>query len=149
MQKIRKKTWDILRELTTGKTGQVQIDKINVNGKTISEPIVMANEFNSFFTRVGRNIADSVEPSIGEIYGREENNKSGTTLCRFVSGKCAPHCFKFTGKFQQIYRRVAVQTVYGRFFSGALFPVDGLGNSGRIQLLKLLEFSIPSTGIFQ
>ena len=25
--------------------------------------IVMANEFNSFFTRVGRNIADSVEPS--------------------------------------------------------------------------------------
>ena len=65
---LRKKTWDILRELTTGKTGQVQIDKINVNGKTISEPIAMANEFNSFFTRVGRNIADSVEPSIGEIY---------------------------------------------------------------------------------
>ena len=59
----RKKTWDILRELITGKTGQVQIDKINVNGKTISEPIVMANEFNSFFSRVGRNIADSVEPS--------------------------------------------------------------------------------------
>ena len=50
MQKIRKKNCDVLRELTTGKTGQVQIDKINVNGKTISEPIVMANEFNSFFT---------------------------------------------------------------------------------------------------
>ena len=42
------------------------------------------------------------------------------------------HCFKFTGKFQQIDCRVAVQTVYGRFFSGAVFPVDGLQNSGRI-----------------
>ena len=48
--KNQKKTWDILRELITGKTDQVQLDKINVNGKTISEPLVMANEFNSFFT---------------------------------------------------------------------------------------------------
>ena len=30
--------------------------------------------------------------------------------------------------------------------SGPVFPVDGLQNSGRIQLLKLLEFSSPSTG---
>ena len=56
------------------------------------------------------------------------------------------HCFKFTGKFQQIDRRVAVQTVYGRVFSGAVFPVDGLQNSGRIQLLKLPEIHSPSTG---
>ena len=59
------------------------------------------------------------------------------------------HCFKFAGKFQQIDRRVAVQTVYGWVFSGAVFPVDGLGNSGRILLLKLLTFSSPSTGKFQ
>ena len=59
------------------------------------------------------------------------------------------HCFKFTGKFQQIDCRVAVQTVNGRFFSGAIFPVDGLRNSGRIQLIKLLEFSSPSTRKFQ
>ena len=58
-------------------------------------------------------------------------------------------CFKFTGKFQQIDRRVAVQTVYGRFFSSAVFPVDGLQNSRRIQLLKLPEFSSPYTGKFQ
>ena len=57
------------------------------------------------------------------------------------------HCFKFTGKFQQIDgRRVAVQTVYGRVFFGAVFPVDGLRNSGRIQLLKLPEIRSPSTG---
>ena len=59
------------------------------------------------------------------------------------------HCFKYTGKFQQIDRRVAVQTVNGRVFSGAVFPVDGQQNSGRIQLLKLPEFRSPSTGKFQ
>ena len=55
-----KKTWDILRELTTGKTEKNQIDKIKVNDKIITEPTCMANEFNNFFTRVGRNIANSV-----------------------------------------------------------------------------------------
>ena len=58
-----KKTWDILKELTTGKSEQSQIEKININGKTVSDPTAMANEFNNFFTKVGRNIADSVEPS--------------------------------------------------------------------------------------
>ena len=36
------------------------------------------------------------------------------------------HCFKFTGKVQQIDGREAVQTVNGRVFSDAIFPVDGL-----------------------
>ena len=57
-----KKTWDILRELTTGKKDQPPIDKIKVNGKLVTDPTQMSNEFNNFFTRVGRDIADSVEP---------------------------------------------------------------------------------------
>ena len=61
-----KKTWDILRELTTGKKDQIPIEKIKVDGKVITEPTLMANEFNSFFTRVGRSIANGVEPTSRE-----------------------------------------------------------------------------------
>ena len=61
-----KKTWDILRELTTGKKDQTPIEKIKIDGKFITDPTQIANEFNSFFTRVGRNIADGVEPTSRE-----------------------------------------------------------------------------------
>ena len=61
-----KKTWDILRELTTGKKDQTPIEKIKIDGKVITDPTQIANEFNSFFTRVGRNIADGVEPTSRE-----------------------------------------------------------------------------------
>ena len=61
-----KKTWDILRELTTGKKEQPPIEKIKSNGLILTDPPKIANEFNTFFTRVGRNIADSVEPTSRE-----------------------------------------------------------------------------------
>ena len=64
--KIPKKTWDILRVLTTGKKEQPFIENILTNGKTLTDPSEIANEFNSFFTRVGRNIADAVEPTSRE-----------------------------------------------------------------------------------
>ena len=61
-----KKTWDILRELTTGNKTQQSIDKISTDGVTLSDPTQIANEFNKFFTRVGRDIANSVEPTSRE-----------------------------------------------------------------------------------
>ena len=57
-----KKTWDILKEITAGKTDQVQIDKIVVNGEIICEQNKMAEEFNNFFAKAGKNVADSVKP---------------------------------------------------------------------------------------
>ena len=66
MLKIQKKTWDILRELTTGKKDQPPIEKIKTNGTILTDPSKIANEFNTFFTRVGQNIADSVEPTSRE-----------------------------------------------------------------------------------
>ena len=59
-----KKTWDILKELTSGKSEQVQIDKIKVDGKIITDQSAMADEFNDFFTKVGCSIANSVEPTV-------------------------------------------------------------------------------------
>ena len=56
-----KKTLDILKELTTGKNKSSPIDKIKSNNILLTEPSLIANEFISFFTRVGRSIADAVE----------------------------------------------------------------------------------------
>ena len=51
-----KKTWDTLKELTTGRTTQVKIDKIRAGNQIVTDNLTMANEFNSFFTSAGRNI---------------------------------------------------------------------------------------------
>ena len=51
-----KKTWDILKEITAGTSDQVQIDKIVVNGEIICEQNKMAEEFNNFFAKAGKNV---------------------------------------------------------------------------------------------
>jgi hypothetical protein len=40
-----------------------KIDKISVNGEQISDPSLIAEEFNSFFTNIGKTISDSVRPT--------------------------------------------------------------------------------------
>jgi hypothetical protein len=57
-----KKTWDILKELTTGKNDKQQIDKIKVDDRLITDPQVIAEEFNSFFAEAGKKIYNSVTP---------------------------------------------------------------------------------------
>ena len=61
-----KKTWDILRELTSGRKEQTPINKLKVGNKTLTDPTSISNEFNSFFTSVGRGIANGVEPTSKE-----------------------------------------------------------------------------------
>ena len=58
-----KKTWDTLKELTTGKHTQIKIDKIVANNSTLEDPALIAEQFNSFFTGIGSTIANSVEPT--------------------------------------------------------------------------------------
>ena len=57
-----KKMWEILKDLTIGKSEKETVDKIRKGNQIVSEPHQIADEFNSFFTKAGRNIADSVEP---------------------------------------------------------------------------------------
>jgi hypothetical protein len=60
-----KKTWETLNELL-GKCRKTEtIEKININGVPSTDPIVIANQFNTFFTEVGRQISDSV-PSVAK-----------------------------------------------------------------------------------
>ncbi len=56
-----KKTWEPLNEII-GKANQKEpLSKINVDGKPESDPIKIANHFNSFFTSIGQKIADDVQ----------------------------------------------------------------------------------------
>jgi hypothetical protein len=58
-----KKTWDILREVTTGNGKQEQIDKISVNNELVTDPEQISEEFNKFFSNVGMAISQTVEPT--------------------------------------------------------------------------------------
>jgi hypothetical protein len=60
MLEIRKKTWEILKEATVGTKSNPKIVKIVVEGKQISDPSCIAEEFNKFFTSVGSSISNSV-----------------------------------------------------------------------------------------
>jgi hypothetical protein len=55
-----KKTWEILKEATVGTKFNPKIEKITVGGKQISDPPVIAEEFNKFFTSIGTSISNSV-----------------------------------------------------------------------------------------
>ena len=59
---------------------------------------------------------------------------------------CKQHCFKFVVKFQQIDGRVAVQKVYGRFFSGGVFTVHIPELCGIWTVKTLWEKNRPFTG---
>ncbi len=60
-----KKTWETLNEILGKSRKSENIEKINVNGVPSSDPVDIANQFNTFFTRVGRQISDSV-PSVAK-----------------------------------------------------------------------------------
>ena len=56
-----KKMWEILKDLTVGKSEKVSIDKVKKGNELVGDPQQIAKELNSFFTKAGCGIADSVE----------------------------------------------------------------------------------------
>jgi hypothetical protein len=61
--KNQKKTWNLLKEATVGTKHCPKIEKIVVDGKQISDPPSIADEFNKFFTSIGTTISNSVKPT--------------------------------------------------------------------------------------
>jgi len=57
-----KKTWETLNEILGKRRNSEKIDKINVNGIPTSDPLEIANQFNTFFTAAGQQISDNVRP---------------------------------------------------------------------------------------
>jgi hypothetical protein len=67
LQKIKKdskKTWDILKDAAGLKKRNNDIGNLTVNGEDISNPKILSNEFNTFFTKIGVEISNSVKPTL-------------------------------------------------------------------------------------
>ncbi len=57
-----KKTWETLNEILGKSRSTETLERINVNGVPSSDPVEIANQFNSFFTSIGKEISDKVQP---------------------------------------------------------------------------------------
>ncbi len=59
-RKDQKKTWEILKEVTTNNKSCGQITEIKSSNGIITDPSLIAEEFNNFFANVGSNIVNSI-----------------------------------------------------------------------------------------
>jgi hypothetical protein len=64
-EKPFKKTWEILKnkEVTTNKNSRCPIMEIQTSEGISTDPSQIANEFNSFFSKIGNKITNSIPPS--------------------------------------------------------------------------------------
>ncbi len=62
-RKNPRKTWETLKELTTGNKNTNTINRLLINGIYVDNHQEIANEFNNFFTKIGQEISDSVKPT--------------------------------------------------------------------------------------
>ena len=53
-------TWKVINELINKNKSQTRTDSLNVNGKEITNPEDISNEFNSYFTTIGTNLASKI-----------------------------------------------------------------------------------------
>ena len=63
IRKIQKKTWELLKELSTGQNATEKINNLKINGVYTKNDQESANKFNNFFTKIGQEISDSVKPT--------------------------------------------------------------------------------------
>ena len=63
-KKTRKKTWDFLKETTFGHKTNHQINEMEINGKCTKDPKIISENFNKFFSDIGKNISDSVTQTV-------------------------------------------------------------------------------------
>jgi hypothetical protein len=59
-----KKTWNIFNELLGKNKANDSVEKINVEGRTLTDPAEIASEFNGFFTSIGKKISNSIPPPL-------------------------------------------------------------------------------------
>jgi hypothetical protein len=57
-----RKTWETLNEVLGKEKSCSTIEKINIDGTTCTDKLSIANHFNRFFTRIGSDISNSIQP---------------------------------------------------------------------------------------
>ena len=52
---VPRKTWQVINELTSRKTGRSSVRELSVNGVSITNSTTLSNAFNDHFSTIGRN----------------------------------------------------------------------------------------------
>ena len=124
-----KKTWDLLKEVTFGEKSYNKITEIDSNGKLLSEPNLIAEEFNNFFSKVGTSIVDAVKCTEKKPESYIENYSEN--LRKFSLGNTGP---------------IHVSDIIKSFDNKASPDLDGIS----LKLIKFIaiEISVPLSHIF-
>lgn len=84
-----KQLWSVLNESMNRNTSkQSEINKVNVNGSTLTDPTDIANEFNDFFSSIGQKISSNIPKTSADFqdFLNAEQHESS-----FNFGFCSPH----------------------------------------------------------
>ena len=63
-----RKTWQIINELTSRKSGKSSVKELRVNGNSVTNPTELAEEFNHHFTTIGTKLASEIPESASTSY---------------------------------------------------------------------------------
>ena len=58
-----RKTWGVIKEVINKKKYSICPEKIKINNKLISDKMMMSQQFNKYFVNIGKNLAESINPS--------------------------------------------------------------------------------------
>ena len=58
-----KKLWEVLREITNTKVIKSGIGEVEIEGRMVSEPTDIANEFKNYFSNIGKKVAGDIKPT--------------------------------------------------------------------------------------
>ena len=82
-----KKTWQIINELTSRKSGKISVKELKVNGYSITNPVDLANEFNNHFATIGPKLAEDIPCSNNNSYLNYLNNTVESFQFRYTTTK--------------------------------------------------------------
>ena len=91
-----KKTWSILKNaINKPSTKSSNIESLNIDGATVNDPNVLANELNIFFSSVASKIADKIHPVLppnNNVVTEINDNivQNGIPLLSFVDDPVTP-----------------------------------------------------------
>ena len=94
------KVWEIVNELTYNKKrGKVESTKvINEDGVVITNPQAIAEEFNKYFTNLGKSMADLIVP--------DSSNNSNSNSYAFLSNRASDSIFLFPCSPQEVFNTI-------------------------------------------
>ena len=71
---VPRKTWQVINELTSRKTGRSSVSEFSLNGVSITNSTALSNAFNDHFSTIGSKLA------------REIPYNNGSSLQEYISG---------------------------------------------------------------